>query len=188
MQSNSFKSVNGNPEFTFYDTHLEIGNGYDKKSLNYGVIQKIALSKSPSDNIPGIVNVVTLSNIVYYLYFEEKDLGRIETIIAEVNKKLEDNYTKKSEISSKVQNKQYESKSYKSEVNNSKSDTSSGNGCLVAILVVALIIAVFLFKGCVSLFSSSGSWDSDDDGLSDSFEREQGTDPNNYTWNWELHD
>ena len=29
-------------------------------------------------------------------------------------------------------------------------------------------------------------WDSDNDGLSDDFEVEQGTDPNDYTWNFEL--
>lgn len=86
-----------------------------------------------------------------------------------------------------MQNNQYESKSNKNENKNSKSNNASETGCIVVVLIVMLIIAVFLFKGCVSLFSSSGSWDSDNDGLSDSFEKEQGTDPNNYTWNSELH-
>ena len=183
MQINSFKSVNGNPEFTFYDTYLKIGNGDDQKSLNYGVIKNIKILKSPTGTIPGILHVMTLSYNFYNLYFEEKDLERIEKIIAEINNVPKQNVTNTKESSAKAQYNQYESKS-----NNSKGNASSGNGCLVVIVIVMIIIAVLLFKGCVSLFSSSGSWDSDNDGLSDSFEREQGTDPNHYTWNWELGD
>ncbi len=38
----------------------------------------------------------------------------------------------------------------------------------------------------MSLTACFSEYDSDDDGLSDSFEEEVGTDPDEYTWNEEL--
>ena len=57
---------------------------------------------------------------------------------------------------------------------------------LIIVFIVIVVIAVFILKGCSWLLSDDG--DSDNDGLTDSFEQEIGTDPNSYTWNWEWND
>ena len=70
---------------------------------------------------------------------------------------------------------------------------------VIGILFLVLFIVVSMFTGTekTNLKSDATStegkkvrhekrWDSDNDGLSDDFEAEQGTDPNDYTWNFEL--
>jgi len=48
-----------------------------------------------------------------------------------------------------------------------------------------IIIAIAFIRFEMWLFDGSGSYDSDNDGLSNQFEEEQGLDPNDYTSNWE---
>lgn len=50
------------------------------------------------------------------------------------------------------------------------------------IIVIIALIMVSIFSTML-LTSCGDSYDSDDDGLSDSFEEDIGTDPDGYTWN-----
>lgn len=56
---------------------------------------------------------------------------------------------------------------------------------VVSIIILIAVFVVFAIKGFVKTYNKVGL-DSDNDGLSNDFEVEHGTDPNEYTWNEEL--
>ncbi|MBP3758632.1 MAG: hypothetical protein J6I83_02170, partial [Firmicutes bacterium] len=170
--------------------------GFD--SFYYSDLNTIYIERKGSDYQDGLFSFSTKGGKMIMIHFDKDDNVRIEESVNKIRKKMglepvsNSNINSGSNRTSSYSNRgatynppKYNSSDKKSSSSNSKGDDVLGAGCIVVVLIIMIIAVVFFFKGCAYILSDH---DADNDGLTDSFEQEQGTDPNNYTWNWEWND
>lgn len=180
--------------FTLTDSYLVM----NFKCYYYSEMKTFYIERKATDYQDGLLSFSTKDGPIQRIHFCEDDNTRIEKSVNMIRKKMglesvsNSNINDGSNKTSSYSNRsatynppKYNSSAKKSSSSNSKGDDVLGAGCIVVVIIIMIIAVVFFFKGCAYILSDQ---DADDDGLTDSFEQEIGTDPNDYTWNWEWHD